>query len=46
MIVASLSLSSMEHMIHFLVLLVKRVKGAPRGSRNKHIGNISMYFTP
>lgn len=45
MIVASLSSSSVEHMIHILVYWL-RVNGVPRGSRNKHMGNISMYFTP
>lgn len=43
MIVASLSLSSVEHMIHILVLLVKRVNGVPRGSRNKRVGNITVF---
>ena len=33
------------YLIHLLVFLDKRVGGAPRGVRNKHIGNISMYLT-
>lgn len=35
---------STVYMIHLLVFLVKRVGGAPRGVRNKHIGKISMYY--
>ena len=42
MMVAGLSLSSVEHMIHILVYWL-RVNGVPRGSRNKHMGNISIF---
>ena len=34
---------STVYVIHLLVFLVKRVGGAPRGVRNKHIGDFNVF---